>query len=544
MAWSVGYRGWLLLVTLLSVCAATRAAELLPADKPIPEVVDHYVREKLSRANVEPAKQAEEGILVRRTMLDLVGRAPSAGEVRAYLDSVEPDKRTKLVDRLMASPAFARYLAYELDLMLSSPKNSSSMKDYLQTATSENRRWDQVFRELLQTEGGEKTPKGAEVFLKDRVSDVDRMTNEVSVLFFGVNVSCAMCHDHPLVSDWKQDHFYGMKSFLVRTYEAGNGVGEKAYGGINFKTKAGEAKDAKLMFLTGLVVEEPEWKEPSDAEKKKEKEELEQLKKDKKLPPPPAFSRRAKLVEIALSEGQRDFFARNMVNRVWARLFGRGMVDPLDQVHSENPPSHPDLLDWLARDFAAHGYDLQRLIRGLVLTEAYARSSRWEGEKRPDADLFAVAIARPLTPMQYAMALKMATAASASLPPLEKAEEWTKLVDQTEASARGLASMVDVPVYGEFQVSANEALLMSNSSRIDSELLNESKDRIVGHVAAIDDDAAAADAAVWNILTRPATEEETKVLAEYLGKRRERRPQAIKQMVWALLMSSEMRFNQ
>jgi hypothetical protein len=179
-----------------------------------------------------------------------------------------------------------------------------------------------------------------------------------------------------------------------------------------------------------------------------------------------------------------------------------------------------------------------------VLSEAYARGSRWEGEKRPDADLFAVAIPRPLSPMQYGMALKMATASNASLPALEKEEDWTKLIEQTEAGAKSLAGMFDTPIYGEFQVSANEALLMSNSSRIESELLNESKEKLVGHLGTIDDDAALVDAAVWNVFTRPPAEDETQALVDYLGKRRDRRVPAIKQLVWALLMSSEMRFNQ
>src|SRR5690606_15539413 len=117
----------------------------------------------------------------------------------------------------------------------------------------------------------------------------------------GVNVSCAQCHDHPLVADWTQDHYYGMKSFFVRSFENGDFIGEKSYGLVEYKTTAGEARQAKLMFLTGQIFDEPENKEPDDKAKKAEKELLEKLKKEKKAPDAPEYSRRAKLVEIALS---------------------------------------------------------------------------------------------------------------------------------------------------------------------------------------------------------------------------------------------------
>ena len=116
------------------------------------------------------------------------------------------------------------------------------------------------------------------------------------------------------------------------------------------------------MFLTGKVVELP-GDRGQRRETKREKERLEEAKK-KKPPPAPKFSARGEAGGARARAGQRDFFARSIVNRVWYRLFGRGLVMPLDQMHSENPPSHPELLQWLARDMVEHGYDLRRLIRG------------------------------------------------------------------------------------------------------------------------------------------------------------------------------------
>src|SRR5262249_47486760 len=198
----------------------------------------------------------------------------------------------------------------------------------------------------------------------------------VSVLFFGVNISCAQCHDHPLVQDWKQDHFYGLKSFFARTYEAGPFLGERDVALVQFKTTKNITKTASLMFLTGKVVEVPGAKPLSPEEQRKLADLMKKRPRrgqqgmPKAPPPPPKFSARAALADQALQPEQRDFFARSIVNRVWHRLFGLGLVSPIDQMHSENAPSHPELLAWLARDTADNRYDLKRLIRGLVLTKA------------------------------------------------------------------------------------------------------------------------------------------------------------------------------
>src|SRR5262245_19297274 len=129
----------------------------------------------------------------------------------------------------------------------------------------------------------EKDPalKGTSEFLRSRVMDADRLTGEVSSLFFGVNISCAQCHDHPLVRDWKQDHFYGMKSFLARTVDAGGVLGEREAGLVKFKTTKGQEKKAEMMFLTGKVVGSDTTREPTQAEMKQEKESFEAAKKNK-----------------------------------------------------------------------------------------------------------------------------------------------------------------------------------------------------------------------------------------------------------------------
>ena len=345
---------------ILIISASTppaRAGELLTPTRAIAEVVDHYVDAGLKKEAVHAASPADDASLCRRLTLDLVGRIPTVAEVQAYVASTDPEKRVHLIDRLMASPGFVRHQANELDAMLMSGVKGS-LRDYLIDAFGKNRPWDQVFRELMLPNESDKTQKIAAEFLRQRVKDLDRLTADVSSTFFGVNISCAQCHDHPLVKDWKQDHFYGMKSFLSRTFVNGaenkGYLGEHGYGSIQFKTTADVEKTARLMFLTGTRVNDAEAAEPSRDDQKKEKAELDRSKKANVPPPAPKFSARAKLVHVALQEGEREFFARAIVQPNLAPvLWPGGSSMPLDQMHSANPPSHPDLL---ALAGARHGH--------------------------------------------------------------------------------------------------------------------------------------------------------------------------------------------
>jgi hypothetical protein len=528
---------------LLTACAA-RPADLLPPDRPVPEVIDHYVDARLKAAGVNPAPQADDYTLVRRLTLDLVGRIPTPAESKAYVESTDPQKREKLVERLMASPAFVRHQANQFEAMLAGPGgrgNSGGLREYLLKAVGENRPWDQVFRELVVASEADAKTKGASEFVKTRVADLDRLTTDTSALFFGVNVSCAQCHDHPLVSDWKQDHFYGMKAFFARTFDNGGFVAEREYGPVKFKPTRGPERQAKMMFLTGTMVDAPGMKDPSKDEEKKDREKFELAKKEKKAPAPPAFSARAKLAEVALQPKEAEFFARSIANRLWHRFLGYGLVMPLDQMHSENKPSHPDLLAWLARDVAEHKYDLPRTIRGIVLSRTYARSSKWTSETPAAPNLFAVGRLKPLTPMQMATSLKIATADPQTFENAKPAD-LEKRIEGLESAARGFASSIAPPT-DDFQIGVNEALLFSNSDKVAREFLADGNDKLLGRVKTVSDNVKAVDLIVRSVLSRPPTADEQRVLQEYLGRRTDRQPEAYRQVIWALISGAEFRFN-
>ncbi len=530
------------LCTLAAFVNRATAADLPPASTPIPQVIDKYIDAAISEAGVTPAGQADDATLIRRLTLDLVGRIPTTAEVDEYVKSTDADKRVKLVDRLIASPGFVRHQAALFEAMFNPDGNNrgnGAFREYMTNAIKEGKPWDKIFREVVLADESDAKTKGAAEFIRGRVADADKLTNDVSVAFFGVNVSCAQCHNHPLVNDWTQDHFYGMKMFLARTFDNGGFLGERGSGAIKYKPTKGPERTAKMMFLTGTVVEESS-KEPTADEMKKEKAELDKAKAAKKAPPAPKFSARANLVEVALKDKNAEFFSRNIVNRMWHRFFGLGLVNPLDQMHSENPPSHPELLSWLARDVAANGYDLKRLTRGLVMSKAYSRGSKYESAL-PDGKLFAVARLKPMTPGQLATSLKIAATDPVTFEG-KKADELEKMLEQIESSARGFASLIAQPT-DNFQIGVGEALLFSNGDRVMKEFLTDGGGSALGRIKTMKEPKEAVEFLVKTAYGRPSTAEESQALVAYIEKRKGRETEAYRQVLWALVTSPEFRFS-
>lgn len=522
------------------------AGELLPPEKSIEEVVDHYIQARLDTEKVAPAPQATDANLLRRLTLDLAGRIPTVSEAQNYVAATEPDKRARAVERLLGSPDFAYHQRNELDTLLMEKTNDGPWREYLLKACQENRPWDQLFKEMMLTSETDEEKKAALKFIKSRARDIDDLTNDTSKIFFGVSINCAKCHDHPLVLDWHQDHYFGLYSFFQRTYlNKRDQLAERTEGLVKFKTTEGVDKQAKFMFLTGSVIDEPPPPMLSEDEKKaldKQRKEDDD-KKEGPPPPAPAFSPRARLVEMALKAEQNRFFSRSIVNRIWARLMGRGLVMPLDQMHSENPASHPELLDWLTRDLVTHGYDLKRLMRGIVLSQAYSRSSRWDGASSPPHEqLYAVAVTRPLKPRQYSLALLFASRNSKSFPEDILSSDWANRRKDLENQSQHLANQLEVPAES-FQVGVSEALFFNNNQHVQNDLLSEGGDRLVGVLKTIPDRNEQLKLAFWTTYTRDPDPEEVSAISQFLDARADRVNAAWQQVVWSMLTSSELRFN-
>lgn len=511
--------------------------------------VDALIDEQLTAAGVTPTQEVNDYQYARRATLDLAGRIPTHAELTSFVEQSSPDKRVVFIDRLMDSPEFSLHLRDTLDLLLLAPlKQDSAWREYLLEATGENRPWDRVFREILLPERERPQDKRPATFLHARAKELDTLTNDVSSLLFGVNIACAKCHDHPLVDDWQQQHYFGLASFFERTVPLQTGlVAEKYNGQLKFTTTAGEEHEARFMFLSGQSVSEP-------AEIALDAEELkglnEQLRKaqreaDAAVPPAPGFSPRAELVKLALSPDSQAWFARNMVNRTWERLLGYGLVTPLDQMHSENPASHPELLELLSQDFIAQGYDLKRLIRTIVLTRTYARSSQWlSSGEAPPPEAFARGLVRPLTPRQLSLSLTIASRHPERLVVANDSTAWEKRRQELSQASEAFVNRFAIPTDG-FQVSTDEALRFSNSREFQTALLDptEDGDRLVCALLELEENDSLIDTAFLAVISRRATAEERGALRLYLAQRADQRQAAVQHIVWALLASPEMRFN-
>ena len=485
---------------------------------------------------IKPAAAVDDAAFLRRLTLDLTGRIPTYPEATAFSQDRSPEKRTHVIRRLMEGPEYALHLGQILDEMIQEKyAGEAEFLDYLRSAVADHKPWDRIFREVMLGPWDTKQSKRADRFLAKRLNSLDDLTNDTARVFFGVNVSCAKCHDHPLVSDWTQEHYYGMASFFNPTYEGGKGkrgagITEKATGAVTFVTTKGERRPAKLMFLSNRVVEQAAAKPsvlPSPGSKKSDKAAA-------------TVSRREQLVQVALED--RAFFSRAIVNRLWAYFLGRGLVQPVDQMHSANPAVIPELLNWLAENLASHGYDLDRLVAGVVSSQVYQRASTGTGGGAETAEKqFARASLRPLTPHQFALSMAVAvgdeTFAKAT-EPQARARRYRELEGQ---ASRLINLKVLDPRTDRFQSSAGEALFMSNHADV-QRLMVPSGSNLAARLTAIVDTGKLVDTAVWTILSRPPDAEERAYLVHWVEGRKDR-PKACSLLIWALIASAEFRFN-
>lgn len=473
---------------------------------------DAFLAQHWQSEGIHPAIDCDDVGFLRRVTLDLVGRIPTVAEATVFAADHSQNKRSDIIRRLIEGPEYALHLGRVLDELIQEKyARDPEFLEYMRSSVAQHKSWDAIFRELLIGPWDTKERKPADRFLLKRINSLDDLTNDTARVFFGVNVSCAKCHDHPLVADWKQDHYYGMASFFNRTQgKRGAALSEKPDGDVQFVTTKGERKTARVMFLSGRVVGD----------------------KEKTVP-----SRREQLIRLALDD--RTFFSRAIVNRLWAYFFGRGLVQPVDQMHSANPPAIPGVLEWLADDFAANGYDLDRLIAGLVASKAYQLSSVPISE---DAEKhFAVAHLKPLTPQQYTLSMVLATGDGTldQTTADQRARRYRELEGQANALTR--SDLID-PRTDRFQSSAGEALFLSNNP--EAQRLTLPSGRNLGaRLAALKDNGQVVDAAIWAVLSRAPDAEERSYLSRWLEEHSQDRGKACGQLVWALVTSAEFRFN-
>lgn len=515
----------------------------VPADEALHLRIDRLLITAARGKPVSPP--ADDGEFLRRVSLDLAGTLPTAEAARAFLASADPAKRRKAIDALLAGADYPRRMAERFHLMLMERLGDHpAWSAYLHEAFRRNRPWDVLARELLRAAPDGEGPAGAAFFVAKRLEnygqnpvDYPALARDVGRLFLGKDLRCAQCHDHLFIKEYKQGDFQGLFTFVQNAYLADPAkmlVAEKPLAGktefVSVLTQEGKATGPRLPGRGEVAVptfdKGKEYVTPPDRKTRR-----------------PGVPRFSPLTELAREVPASPDFARNAVNRVWALLLGRGLVHPLDLHHAGNPPSHPELLDLLAREFIAHKYDLKWLMREVVLTDAYQRSSRLpEGVTKLDPTRFLTALEKPLTAEQLLWATLQATgerdpvaAASATggkTTPLEQAR--AKFVKAFAGTVREPEDELDPSLKGALFL-LNDPLLLS--------WLTPRGGNLIDRLSKTGDDGVASELYLSVLTRQPAAEESAAVVAFLHGKTGERRTRALAHLAWALLASTEFLVN-
>jgi mono/diheme cytochrome c family protein len=520
----------------------------------VPQAVDALIEKRWRELKVKPSERCDDRSFARRVWLDVAGRIPTPEELEKFLADKSPDKRAALVNQLLASQDYAVRMRELFDAVFMErgtfltfrdrrrngrPDLNDRWKDYLEWSFRTNRAWNLVARDLVLARPQSDERRGAIQFLHARKDNAQQMAEITGSALLGLTTKCAQCHDHPLAPEIKQAHYWGMVAAFNRSKAvdtgAGPGVAESAVGGfIKFTNLKGGSFDAREIFLDDRLVNEPRpkdgEKESDDAEKYVNAVALGDGKNLKEVPVP-KFSRREQLADW-MTAPENPLLARAFVNRVWAMLFGRGLVHPVDRMDSSRAPSHPELLDWLAEDFARGGHDVKQLIRNLTATRAYQLDSRPAGKSRPPADSFACALDKPLTAEVFARSALIATGqepgADGSLAGLAAAQ-------------KAFADAFPEVFATENVSNPRQALFLSNSSLLDA-LGQASRTNALARLSTLSDEAKVKELFL-RVFSRGPDRAEMKRALDYLRARSHEPSAATEQLLWALLTSAEFRIN-
>jgi mono/diheme cytochrome c family protein len=550
---------WVLAMGDESKATSTHSA-FLPEGLSPQLAIDVALERSWLRDGYQPSARISDTHYVRRITLDLLGRIPTGEERQTFLAATDSNKRQRLVDKLLKSSEHARHLAEIFDIVLLGRSERLPGSDrplgrddtwhaYLRWAFSSNRSWNTIVRDLIIARPSSDLEKGASWFLYAHKDDHQSIAASVAPKLLGKQIGCAQCHDHPIIPEIEQGHYWGMVAFFNRSYNvqtpAGPRLGEHAVGGnIQFSNLESESFDAKLAFLTGETVTEPEPEAHVKAlystppPKKffealnKPKDRKKQKRKDTPrydTAPVPQFSRREQFAKLAIE--RNPDFSKAFVNRIWAMLLGRGLVHPVEHIDSIHPPSHPELLTWLSQDFANHGYNVRRLIRAIVASKVYQLDSVPAAKKRPPEASFACGITKPLS---AEVLLRSLLIASGRTPGPDGS-----FAGVDEPSVRALIARVYPDMFSEiFSPRASEALLYSNNATLDA-LLDFGEGSLLESLSTLATVKESVQRAFLRVHGRETAAEELAACISFVGDQ----PDRFKHVLWSLVTSSEFRFN-
>ena len=503
----VALRGLLICVLFGGSVVAARADEPKRAAEALAVQIDQMIAARWRSANVQPSERSSDAEFIRRIYLDVTGSIPPVADVRAFLKDESPNKRRQVIERLLAGPGYVSYSATNWRRLIAPDAENDpnrqaaalALEHWLQRQFAENVSFDQTVRTLLTwpvngTLGEDSDPAAPSpgLFYFQRTDKPDELAAATTRLFLGLRLECAQCHNHPFAR-WSREQFWSQAAFFTGLVQK-----EKTSRTIEIP---GTTLRVRAKFLDGS--------EPAEN----------------------ADARRA-LADWVVAPANR-YFARAAVNRVWEQYFGVGLVDPVDDLIVENKPSHPELLDALAKAFVDSGCDIKTIVRAVQLSNTYQLSSLPADAAEPaDPRLFSRMNVKALTPEQAFASLMTATAYRGR--------------DLDAARARFLARMTRGEQRLDGQASIPQVLAMMNGELLQSALRTEG-DNTLGAIGASPflDSGAKVEALFLAALGRPPVPGEKERCAAFLeaGKAAGRGDKALADIFWALLNSAEFLHN-
>lgn len=522
------------LLLVLGCCFVPFAAR---ADEPLHARIDKLIEAQASGALSGPADDAQ---FLRRATLDLAGRIPTAVEARAFLADASAEKRAQAIDRLLASAEYPRRMQELFHVMLMERLGDHpEWTKFLRESFAANKPWDTMVREVLGPDPNNEAIRGAAFFYSKRLEnygqnpvDYPGLVRDVGRLFLGVDVQCAQCHDHLFIDDYKQVDYQGLYAYLGTAYLRQD---------VKFPAVGENPLKQKIEFVSVFV---PDKKATGPRIPGGKEIEFPTFPAGQEFETPPDKKTRApgvlkfsplKALAEELPRPENAAFNRNIVNRLWWVMMGRGLVHPLDLHHSSNPPSHPELMKLLADEFAAHKFDVKWLLRELALTQTYQRDSQLPaGAEEILPASYRASFEKPLSAEQLLASMLLATGAGEGLPEAE----ITKLRDRFH---KALANPPREPEI-EHSPTVKAALFLLNDSVVLS-WLKARPGNLVERLVAATEPERLADELYLSVLSRMPTAEERTRVSEYLAKNVERREIAVGHLAWALLASNQFAMN-
>jgi hypothetical protein len=504
-------------------------------------VIDDLNLVQLEHLHLKPSPPCDEATFLRRAFLDTIGRLPSPEEVREHLADRSPGKKERLVELLLARPEFVDYWTYKWsDVLLVSgaklrPKAVDAYWQWIRDRVAENSPWDRFVREIV-TSCGSSVENGATNFFAVH-QDPETLAENTAQAFLSLSINCAKCHNHPL-EKWTNDQYYAFANLFARVRAKGWG-GEPRHGD-GARTLFVESRGDLLQPKTGR----PQPPAPLDGEP---------------LPMDDAADRREALARW-LTDPDNPYFTRAVVNRVWANFFGLGLVEPVDDLRATNPASNEKLLTALCDFTREQGYDLKAIMRLILLSETYARSSQPLPENKDDRRWFARAYPKRLMAEVLSDAIADVTGVRDRYTELALNDGSTQKVEGYGPDTRAL-ELHDSTVKNAFldtfgrnareitcecerssQPSLVQVLHLSNGTTLNDKLA--AKQGWITQILATDPKPADLIDDAWvRVLSRPPAQAERKQFEEILAAAApEEKRQIVEDMYWSLLTSREFLF--